>query len=117
MFNGKDLNEAMGVPFFYGLVEAVFVGLYCFAGWKAGWTKAPSNVSFWKMLLVSYEVLDAEYHDIREIEVAYSQNQKEEFQTGQIFTTFFSMEEVDLDRAKLPSGELDQLEIEAGALF
>ena len=29
MFQGNDLNQAMGVPFFYGMVEAVFVGFYC----------------------------------------------------------------------------------------
>ena len=70
MFNGKDLNEAMGVPFFYGLVEAVFVGLYCFAGWKAGWTKAPSNVSFWNLKMDSNSLVI----EIEELPVRHLKN-------------------------------------------
>ena len=57
MFKGQDLNEAMGVPFFYGVCEAVMVGLYCVGCWKAGWSKAPSDAPFWKVLLTSYEVV------------------------------------------------------------
>jgi len=60
MFDGDDLAEAMGVPLYYGLLEAVILGLYCIAAWKIGWTKAPPNVSFCNMLFNSYEVLLAE---------------------------------------------------------
>jgi predicted Na+-dependent transporter len=34
MFAGEQVNEAMGVPFFYGVVEAVFVGFYCLGAWN-----------------------------------------------------------------------------------
>jgi predicted Na+-dependent transporter len=35
--------EAVSVPLFYGVVEAVIIGVYCVCAWKLGWTKAPSN--------------------------------------------------------------------------
>ena len=60
MFNGTDLAEAIGVPFYYGLVEAVILGLYCIGAWKIGWTKAPANVPFWKAIGTSYEIINAE---------------------------------------------------------
>ncbi|KAL7530925.1 hypothetical protein ACHAXR_003751 [Thalassiosira sp. AJA248-18] len=57
MFKGDELAEAMGVPFFYGMVELLVVGMYCIGAWKAGWTKAPPNEPFWKVVSASYEVL------------------------------------------------------------
>lgn len=57
MFEGDELAEALAVPFFYGLVEAVTVGIYCLVAWKVGWSKAPKDVSLWKALTTSYEVL------------------------------------------------------------
>ena len=56
MFDGDDLAEAMGVPFFYGVVEAIVLGVYCLGAWKAGWTKAPKDVTLWKAISTSYEV-------------------------------------------------------------
>ena len=35
--------EAVSVPLFYGVVEAVIIGVYCICAWKLGWTKAPSD--------------------------------------------------------------------------
>jgi predicted Na+-dependent transporter len=35
--------EAVSVPLFYGIIEAVIIGFYCLWAWKAGWTKAPSD--------------------------------------------------------------------------
>ena len=60
MFAGDELKEAMGVPFFYGTCEALFVGLYCIVVWKMGWTKAPADVPLWKVIVTSYEVLEAD---------------------------------------------------------
>jgi len=60
MFNGDEMSEAIGVPFFYGLVEAVVLGLYCIIAWKAGWTKAPRNISLWKAITTSYEIMTVE---------------------------------------------------------
>ncbi len=57
MFNGDDLSEAMGVPLFYGIVEAILLAIYCLISWKLNWTKAPSDDPFLKVISVSYEVL------------------------------------------------------------
>ena len=57
MFEGDELNHAMGIPFFYGVCEAVSVGSFCFLCWKAGWTKAPSDTPLWKVLITSYEIV------------------------------------------------------------
>jgi hypothetical protein len=57
MFDGDELSEAMGVPFFYGLMEAVILGIYCIGAWKLGWTKAPRDAPIWKVISTSYEVL------------------------------------------------------------
>lgn len=57
MFNGDELAKAVAVPFYYGTLEAIACFCYCMAAWKAGWTKAPPNVSFWTMISTSYEIL------------------------------------------------------------
>ncbi len=67
MFEGNDLNNAMGIPFFYGMCEAFMVGIYCFGCWKAGWSKAPSNAPFWKVLFTSYEVMAIHGEELEEI--------------------------------------------------
>lgn len=67
MFQGEDRAAAVSVPFFYGIVEAVILLVYCTGAWKAGWTKAPSDVTFWHMLVTSYEVLESP-GDIEDIE-------------------------------------------------
>lgn len=63
MFDGDELAAALGVPFFYGLVEAVLLGVYCIVAWKIGWTKAPKNVSIWTALSTSYEIAVQENKD------------------------------------------------------
>jgi len=60
MFQGNDRAEAVAVPFFYGFTEALLLLVYCLVTWKAGWTKAPKDVSFWNMLFTSYEILSDE---------------------------------------------------------
>jgi len=55
MFEGDQLAEAIAVPLYYGLVEAITLGIYCTFAWKIGWTKAPSDESFCKILTSSYE--------------------------------------------------------------
>jgi hypothetical protein len=74
MFEGADLNDAMGVPFLYGICEMVLVGIFCVCGWKAGWTKAPADAPIWTVLFTSYEVLEAEMKELTEIEVSMSES-------------------------------------------
>lgn len=70
MFQGPDLAEAMGVPLFYGAVEAIILGLYCLIMWKFGWTKAPSDAPLCHVLTTSYEVIRVEKLGLESIEVA-----------------------------------------------
>ena len=50
-----DRGQALCVPLFYGVMEAVVIGTYCVICWKVGWTKAPKDVSFCKMITTAYE--------------------------------------------------------------
>mmetsp|Transcript_7818 Transcript_7818/g.12915 ORF Transcript_7818/g.12915 Transcript_7818/m.12915 type:complete len:541 (+) Transcript_7818:207-1829(+) len=54
----SERAQALLVPLFYGLMEAVVLGLYCLVAWKLGWTKAPRDVSFCTMFVTTYEVDD-----------------------------------------------------------
>lgn len=69
MFNGIDLAEAMGVPLYYGFVEAAILGVYCIVAWKFNWTKAPSDAPICHVLAMSYEVLRVEKQELESIEV------------------------------------------------
>lgn len=53
-----DRGQALCVPLFYGAMEAVAIGVYCFIAWKFGFTKAPPKVSFCTMITTNYEVDD-----------------------------------------------------------
>lgn len=52
--------QAVAVPLFYGVVEAVAIGLYCLWAWKSGWTKAPCSESLCVVVAKSYEVEEEE---------------------------------------------------------
>lgn len=69
MFEGDELSLAMGVPFFYGVVEAAVLGVYCIGAWKAGWTKAPKDESFCTVISTSYEV-QAQQDTEHQVEIA-----------------------------------------------
>eukprot|EP00573_Skeletonema_grethae_P008936 CAMPEP_0201692368 /NCGR_PEP_ID=MMETSP0578-20130828/5276_1 /ASSEMBLY_ACC=CAM_ASM_000663 /TAXON_ID=267565 /ORGANISM="Skeletonema grethea, Strain CCMP 1804" /LENGTH=424 /DNA_ID=CAMNT_0048177729 /DNA_START=441 /DNA_END=1712 /DNA_ORIENTATION=+ len=77
MFQGEELATAMAVPLYYGLLEAVILGLYCIGAWKLGWTKAPKNINFFTMIGTSFEVLTTEHGDLIAIEVSLPKNQKD----------------------------------------
>mmetsp|Transcript_20896 Transcript_20896/g.30704 ORF Transcript_20896/g.30704 Transcript_20896/m.30704 type:complete len:237 (+) Transcript_20896:922-1632(+) len=68
MFEGSDRALAMCVPLFYGIVEAVVLGIYCIWAWKKGWTKAPKDEYFHKILINSYEVVEENSEDEKEEE-------------------------------------------------
>lgn len=77
MFKGDELSSAMAVPLYYGLIEAFLLGIYCILAWKAGWTKAPKNISFWTMIGTSYEVLLVEHEDLKAIEVSLPKHERD----------------------------------------
>mmetsp|Transcript_4047 Transcript_4047/g.8995 ORF Transcript_4047/g.8995 Transcript_4047/m.8995 type:complete len:401 (+) Transcript_4047:345-1547(+) len=97
MFKGDELGDAMAVPLFYGFMEAFVLGIYCIITWKAGWTKAPSNVSFWTMIGTSYEVLLIEHSDLKAVEVSLPKNQKDMIEkknrTGDTIYMKYNLEE------------------------
>lgn len=47
--------QALCVPLFYGLVEAVLICFYCIASWKMGWTKAPAQEKLCVVVTRTYE--------------------------------------------------------------
>mmetsp|Transcript_26916 Transcript_26916/g.60453 ORF Transcript_26916/g.60453 Transcript_26916/m.60453 type:complete len:513 (-) Transcript_26916:75-1613(-) len=51
-----ERGQALCVPLFYGMMEAIVLGIYCLIGWKLGWTKAPREEKFCTMLVKTYEV-------------------------------------------------------------
>ncbi len=112
MFQDKrDLAEAMGVPLFYGLVEAVILAIYCLIAWKMNWTKAPKNAPICHVLTMSYEVYRVEKQELDSVEIqladdntsceSYSENE------DTIYTYFVKLEEAitsGVDGRKEPSG-------------
>ena len=55
------MSGAMAVPFFYAVTEIVLISTYCVCAWKLGWTKAPPEQPFCKVLLTSYELEQSHY--------------------------------------------------------
>lgn len=47
--------RAAAVPVFYQVVQMVSLLTYSLFSWKMGWTYAPSNVSFWRMIVTNYQ--------------------------------------------------------------
>lgn len=56
MFSGKDLTNAISVPFFYAITEILLISIYCVVAWKLDWTKAPKNASLCKVVFTSFEL-------------------------------------------------------------
>merc|ERR1740124_970464 len=54
--DSTERADALGVPLFYGFVEAIVLAAYCIFAWKSGWTKAPRNEKLCVMLTTTYEV-------------------------------------------------------------
>jgi predicted Na+-dependent transporter len=69
MFQGDDLATAIGVPLYYGIVEATLLAFYCLICWKIGWTKAPVNENICVVIATSYEVEKARLDSPNAIEV------------------------------------------------
>ncbi|CAB9501753.1 Ileal sodium/bile acid cotransporter [Seminavis robusta] len=81
MFTGKERAQAVAVPLFYGIVEAVAIGFYCLWAWKMGWTKAPANENFCVIVSKTYEVDDT---DGEEGEVEDQLGEMEDTERGDI---------------------------------
>ena len=106
MFRGDELSQAMGVPFFYGMVEAVIVGGYCVICWKCGWSKAPADAPIWEVVFRTYEVFEAEQNEIEyeeEIEVEMpptGSEHNEDTHEGNVYHHMFQFMEEQPNRRK-----------------
>uniref|UniRef100_A0A7S3Q6Q0 Uncharacterized protein n=3 Tax=Chaetoceros debilis TaxID=122233 RepID=A0A7S3Q6Q0_9STRA len=99
MFKGDDLATAMGVPLYYGLVEAAILGLYCVVAWKCNWTKAPRDAPFCHIITMSYEVYRAEVAELETVEVQLADDASKSCDesisdTGDTIFTYFAMDDV-----------------------
>ncbi|MGK3738707.1 MAG: hypothetical protein ACI8RD_009108 [Bacillariaceae sp.] len=72
MFTGPELATAIGVPLYYGIVEAVILAFFCIICWKAGWTKAPADENCCRMIATSYEVEQQRLESPNAIEVVHT---------------------------------------------
>lgn len=72
MFEGSDLATAIGVPLYYGIVEASLLAVFCLICWKRGWTKAPANENVCVVIATSYEVEKARLESPNAIEVVHN---------------------------------------------
>jgi predicted Na+-dependent transporter len=55
MFDGDQASRAVGVPLYYGFVEAIFIGVYLVFMWKAGWLLAPPDAPIYSVLLWNWQ--------------------------------------------------------------
>jgi len=78
MFSGSDLATAIGVPLYYGIMEAVLLAIFCLFCWKIGWTKAPANENICVVIATSYEVEKARLESPNAIEVVHNTNSKDD---------------------------------------
>jgi len=78
MFTGDELATAIGVPLYYGIVEASILACFCIVCWKSGWTKAPADENFFRMIATSYEVEQARLESPNAIEVVHNSNPKDD---------------------------------------
>jgi predicted Na+-dependent transporter len=59
-------TQAISVPLFYGLVEALLIAIYCVWAWKLGWTKAPADEKLCVVVTRTYEFDDDDDDDVIE---------------------------------------------------
>eukprot|EP01064_Diplonema_japonicum_P022769 TRINITY_DN3297_c0_g1_i1.p1 TRINITY_DN3297_c0_g1~~TRINITY_DN3297_c0_g1_i1.p1 ORF type:complete len:387 (+),score=59.24 TRINITY_DN3297_c0_g1_i1:58-1218(+) len=54
-FKGDDQGEALGVPLYYGTIQAIVLIIYNLCMWKMGRTYAPIDVTVPKMITTNYQ--------------------------------------------------------------
>lgn len=118
MFDGENLAEAMGVPLYYGFLEAAILGVYCLVCWKCNWTKAPSNAPICHVLTTSYEVFVIEKKDLESVEVTLGSNDENDetlAENGDTIFSYFQMNDVNdllgVQGKKEPSGIVEEEEL------
>jgi predicted Na+-dependent transporter len=72
IYDEDKLAEAIGVPVFWGISEAVLISGYCIWAWQAGWTRAPVDIVLWEVLTTSYEANQSPPSSARQLQVPAS---------------------------------------------
>lgn len=57
-------SVALGVPLFYGVLEAVLIALWCLAAHYLGWSYAPPGTSLWKAVVGNFQPVTSATDDI-----------------------------------------------------
>lgn len=60
MFKGNERSKAVGVPLYYGVVEAVVLAIFCLIAWQMDWTFAPRTENLLKVLAGNYQPLSSQ---------------------------------------------------------
>ena len=51
----ERFSRAVGVPLYYGFIEAVLIGIFLLIAWKAGLTHAPPDARFCEVVCQSWQ--------------------------------------------------------------
>eukprot|EP01059_Diplonema_ambulator_P009216 TRINITY_DN19058_c0_g1_i1.p1 TRINITY_DN19058_c0_g1~~TRINITY_DN19058_c0_g1_i1.p1 ORF type:complete len:385 (+),score=30.68 TRINITY_DN19058_c0_g1_i1:71-1225(+) len=83
-FKGDDQGEALGVPLYYGTIQAIVLIIYNLVMWKMGRTYAPTDVSVGVMIASNYQPGGSDDEDAEERDKAESGsgNENSPYQTS-----------------------------------
>lgn len=111
MFSGSesDIANAIGVPLYYGIVEAVALAIFCLVCWKLGWTKAPPDENICRVIYNSYEVPDEKEVTEQEvtIEVVLGQDPEDDVVVQRVDDGSYIVDERSLKKPERSSPKQD----------
>ena len=117
MYDDKEERaQAVAVPLFYGVVEAVAIAIYCVWAWKVGWTKAPRDEKLCVVLANTYEGMEPEDNDDQAaVAAANGDEAMEEYNDPSMASTRFQDDAVHLGLSNRTNiAEQDEIPEKAG---
>lgn len=69
MFEGDRASRAVGVPLYYGIVEAFGIGVFLLVAWKRGMTHAPADAPLLAVLRKNWQEINKQEAAARDVEV------------------------------------------------
>ena len=72
MFEGDRASRAVGVPLYYGIVEAFGIGVFLLVAWKRGMTHAPADAPLLAVLRKNWQEINKQEAAARDVEVPAS---------------------------------------------
>ena len=69
MFEGDRASRAVGVPLYYGIVEAFGIGVFLLIAWKRGMTHAPADAPLLAVLRKNWQEINKQQAAARDVEV------------------------------------------------